>query len=84
LLVSTNFLNSDFIDRNELPPLLDAAESEGLTIVWIPVSASLYEETAIEKYQSAHPPTQPLDSLSPAAVNQALVEICKKIKSAMG
>ncbi|MEH2333028.1 COR domain-containing protein, partial [Nostoc sp.] len=83
LLVSPDFLASDFIAENELPPLLDAAEAEGLTIIWIPLSFSSYEETEIEKYQSAHPPNQPLDSLNSAQENKAWVDICKKIKAAV-
>ncbi|MBD2519673.1 toll/interleukin-1 receptor domain-containing protein [Nostoc sp. FACHB-973] len=81
LLVSPDFLASDFIADNELPPLLDAAEAEGLTIIWIPLTYSNYEETEIEKYQSAHPPNQPLESLNSAQENQAWVNICKKIKA---
>ncbi|MBD2411051.1 leucine-rich repeat domain-containing protein [Nostoc calcicola FACHB-3891] len=83
LLVSPDFLASDFIADNELPPLLDAAEAEGLTIIWIPLTYSNYEETEIEKYQSAHPPNQPLESLNSAQENQAWVNICKKIKAAV-
>ncbi|WP_138500060.1 COR domain-containing protein [Nostoc sp. PA-18-2419] len=83
LLVSPDFLASDFIAENELPPLLDAAEAEGLTIIWIPLTYSNYEETEIEKYQSAHTPNQPLDSLNSAQENQAWVNICKKIKTAI-
>ncbi|WP_375472488.1 COR domain-containing protein, partial [uncultured Nostoc sp.] len=83
LLVSPDFLASDFIAENELPPLLNAAKAKGLTIIWIPLSFSSYEETEIEKYQSAHPPNQPLDSLNSAQENQAWVDICKKIKAAV-
>ncbi|MBN4003307.1 MAG: TIR domain-containing protein [Nostoc sp. LPT] len=83
LLVSPDFLASDFIVDNELPPLLDAAEAEGLTIIWIPLNFSNYEETEIEKYQSAHPPSQPLDSLNSAQENQAWANICKNIKAAI-
>ncbi|MCW5314544.1 TIR domain-containing protein [Nostoc sp. KVJ3] len=83
LLVSPDFLASDFIADNELPPLLDAAEVEGLTIIWIPLSFSSYDETEIERYQSAHPPNQPLDSLNLAQENKAWVDICKKIKAAI-
>ncbi|MFN6502109.1 MAG: COR domain-containing protein [Nostoc sp. DedQUE01] len=83
LLVSPDFLASDFIADNELPPLLDAAEAEGLTIIWIPLTYSGYEETEIEKYLSVHPPNQPLKSLNSAQEDQAWMNICKQIKAAI-
>jgi internalin A len=80
LLVSPNFLASDFIADHELPPLLDAAQQKGLTILWIPISASSASETELYHYQAAHNPAQPLDSLGPADQNKALVKICQEIK----
>lgn len=80
LLVSPNFLNSKFIDEHELPSLLNAASHEGLTIIWILVSACLYEDTAIEMFQAAHNVENPLDSLSPSQQNQVLTEIGREIK----
>jgi hypothetical protein len=83
LLVSQPFLASDFIADEEMPAILDAAQAEGLTIIWIPVTASLYEETEIRRYQAAHDPKRPLDSLSDAQVNRAFVSIAKQIRDAM-
>lgn len=79
LLVSPAFLESEFIAEEELPPLLDAAKSEGVTILWVPVESSSFEVTPIAEYQAVHPPQKPLESLSAADRNKALVEICKVI-----
>ncbi|NLF67843.1 MAG: toll/interleukin-1 receptor domain-containing protein [Candidatus Anammoximicrobium sp.] len=82
LLVSQNFLASDFIANEEVTPILDAARSQGLTVLWIPVTASLYDETDIAEYQAAHDPARPLDSLEASQLNEALVTIAKVIRDA--
>ncbi len=84
LLVTQDFLASDFIAEHELPPLLKAAEQEGVIIFWIAVTASLYEETEIADYQAVNDPSKPLDSLKGSALNKELVEIAKEIKSKAG
>jgi hypothetical protein len=82
LLVSDHFLASDFIAKNELPPLLNAAEKEGLRVLWVLVSDSMYGSTAIADYQAAHDPARPLDSLKGADRAKAIKIICEKVKAA--
>jgi WD40 repeat protein len=82
LLVSYNFLASDFIDKEELPPLLEGAAAGSILLVPIPVSASNYETSPLAEYQFAHPPSRPLDKLRKADRNAAFVEIVKKIVAA--
>jgi len=83
LLVSQHFLASDFIAHDELPPLLQAAAADGLTILWVAVGASLYQDTEIADYQAANNPERPLDSLRPSARNKELVRIATKIREAV-
>lgn len=82
LLVTPNFLASQFIAEDELPPLLDAASSEGVTILWVAVSSSFYTITEIAKYQATNNPMRPLDMLSKAQRNKELVSICQEILNA--
>jgi internalin A len=82
LLVSPDFLASDFIQTYELPMLLNAAK-KGLKILWIPIRASSYEENNIATYQAVWSPDRPLKSLSVHKREKALVEICKEISKAV-
>jgi GTPase SAR1 family protein len=83
ILVSPNYLASDFITAHELLPLLNSAAAEGVMILWVAVSHSLYKETGIVEYQAAHDPSKPLDSLSAGELNQELARICERIKAAV-
>jgi hypothetical protein len=83
LLVSANFLHSQFIAKEELPPLLEAAKNEGLTIAWVHISECLYDFTDIKDYQAAHDISKPLDSLSESETNQVLSKISRNILNAL-
>ncbi|MGH7791464.1 MAG: toll/interleukin-1 receptor domain-containing protein, partial [Thermodesulfobacteriota bacterium] len=82
LLVSPDFLASKFIKENELPPLLKAAEKEGLTIFWIAVRDSGYKQTKIVDFKSANEPSEPLASLKTWERDSELLKICEKIAEA--
>jgi len=79
LLVSNHFLASDFINTNELPIILKAAEQKQLRVLWIYLRSCLYESTAISEYQAAHTPLKPLEELSSSKQNKVIKNICKLI-----
>ena len=79
MLVSSNFLASDFIAEVELPALLTAAAEEGLQVCWILVSACLHETSGLSRFQAAHDISRPLDSLTPAELNGTLASIAREI-----
>lgn len=65
LMVSINFMASDFIHKKELPPLLELAERRGMKIYCLILDScpfSLHKELAA--YQTANDPGSPLDGLS--------------------
>jgi internalin A len=80
LLISPDFLASDFIAEQELPPLLQVAEEGGLAVVCLHISHCLYEETVVGKYKAVNDPNQTLDLLSPAGRNKILAKACREVK----
>jgi hypothetical protein len=82
LLVSKYFLASDFIHENELPPLLQAAENEGLRIHWLPVGDCLWKLTPIHNYQALWDASKPLNLMSEGERDQHLVEAVSQIAQA--
>jgi TIR domain len=83
LLVSMNFCNSDFIAENELPPLLEAAQNEGLKIHLVIVGHSLFDETELGRYQAVNDPSKPLAAMTAASREREIVRICREIKAAV-
>jgi formylglycine-generating enzyme required for sulfatase activity len=83
LLVSSDFLASEFVTNSELPQLLAAAEEEGLRILWVPVRPSLVSWTPISAYQALLDPGQPLAGMNPVEQEEALVEIALAIEQAL-
>lgn len=80
LLVSPDFLASDFIHTDELPPLLEAAQQEGLTILPVIVSACAFRYSPLSDFQAMNDPSKPLDLLSAAEVNRVLVGLFERVR----
>ena len=82
LLVSPNFLESEFINNNELGAILTAAQERGLTVVWIYVSSCAYKATILKDFQAANDTSRPLDLLaSEGHINAELSRICENLAS---
>ena len=79
LLVSPQFLASEFIAQHELPPLLKAAQDDGVTVFWVYFSSCLYEQTEIATYQAAHDVSKPLDRLDKPERHAVLSKVCAKL-----
>jgi len=84
LLVTQNYLASDYITSNELPKMLEAAETDGMEIFWIPVRSSTYEHSPLAKLQAARAANRPLADLRAAVRDRAFVEISEKLGKVLG
>jgi WD40 repeat protein len=82
LLVTQEFIASDFIMEVELPALRGAAEEGSLTLFAIPISSCTYQATGLRDFQWARSPDAPLDLLDEPQRNRVLVEITEKLVSA--
>jgi TIR domain len=93
VLVSADFLASDFVAENELPPLLDAARREGVKILPVILKPCSFSATrSLSDYQAVNDPARPLIAMSEAEresiwvrlageVNVAVQEAQKRAKS---
>lgn len=82
LLISQDFLVSNFINNNELPQIFEKANKEGLKILWIAVRESTVEESFIDQFQAIHK-EPPLKGLRGNAREKAFKEIYYRIKEAV-
>lgn len=81
LLVSANFIASDFITNEELPSLLRAAEKEGAYIFSIIVSHCMFMDIeSIAKFQTINPPNKPLIAMSEGELDETYMKVTQEIK----
>jgi hypothetical protein len=84
LLVSADFLASEFIIENELPPLLRAAETNGTTILPVIVGPSSFPETAsLGRFQAMNDPRTPLLAMNALQQETLFDEVAKAVKAAV-
>ncbi|MDX1943513.1 MAG: toll/interleukin-1 receptor domain-containing protein [Saprospiraceae bacterium] len=84
LLVSANYLASDFINNEELPSLLTAAENEGAIILPLILSHCMFAEfESLSKFQSVNPPNKPLIEMLEGERDELFVRVTKETKNAL-
>ena len=79
LLVSTDFLASDFIQRNELTPILKKAE-EDTTILCLLVEPSLFKKTELGDFQAINNPETTLSELDKSAQERMYLKLVEEIE----
>lgn len=81
LLITTDFLASDFIAKNELPPILKAAENDGAKVIPLIVKPSRFlSNKNISQFQAINNPDKPLINLSEGERDEILVELTNTIE----
>lgn len=82
LLVSPDFLVSEFIQRKELPTLFDSAQQNGLKILWIPLSPCSWRQyPQIEQYQAAVSVKKTLAEMGKVERDRVMAGLCDHIKT---
>jgi hypothetical protein len=83
LLVSADFLASDFIAHTEVPTLLEAASTDGAVILPLVISSSRFLRTPLAQFQSVNDPARPLLSLSKAEQEDVLLRLTEAVERAL-
>ena len=86
LLMSPDFLESDFIAQEELPVLLDRAKKKegGVELRWIAVRPSDFElQPEVAADQALNEPKRPLSTLRKPAWETELTNVARKIMAAV-
>ena len=80
LLISADFLASDFIAENEIPPLLHAAQEEGVKILPVVLKPCTFSTVdALAQFQAVNDPSLPLISLNEAERESIWVKLAQTI-----
>lgn len=84
LLISADFLASDFIVTDELPPLLKAAEEEGATILPVIISPCRFERMeSLSRFQAVNDPGKPLVQMRRANREKVLDQVARAVEDAL-
>ena len=83
LLVSADFLASDFITKNELPALLVAAQTSGAIILSVILSPSGFETSSLAQFQAVNSPSRPLTRMNRNEKEETWKKVAKIVYDAI-
>ena len=84
MLVSANFMASDFIHSDELPPLLLAAKKERVTLLTVVVGHCHFANSPLSKLQAFNKPDKPLEALTLPQRNKEMARLCALLMKIFG
>jgi len=84
LLVSSDFLASNFIIEQELPPLLAAEKRQETKIISVILDYCAYKLTELANIQTMNDPAQPLGSISKLQRKQVWLKVAEEVKNNLG
>jgi hypothetical protein len=80
LIISADFIASEFITRNELPPLLKSAQDRGTLILPVIAAPSLFSyHPDLAQFQAINDPSKPLMSLSPGEQEAIFAQLAETL-----
>lgn len=80
LLVSADFLASDFVMNKEVPALLRGAESNGTVMMPLLIAPSLFEQSALSCFQAINSPENALSKLPSHKRDEILVRLAMSVE----
>src|SRR5260221_4546605 len=83
LLVSADFLASQFIAEDELPPLLKVARTRGTVILPVILSPCQFDASPLSQFQAVNNPSKPLTKLSSHQKEELWNKVAKTIHEAI-
>jgi hypothetical protein len=85
VLVSADFLASDYVAQYELPSLLEAARDDGAVILPVIVSASGYTRTGeLSQFQAINDPRQPLNGVPESDQEAVFEKVAARVEEIVG
>jgi hypothetical protein len=79
-LISADFLASDFIHAEELPPLLDAANKEGAVLLSVIVRPCAFRDSPLSRLQSVNNPSQPLSGMNKTQREHVMLSVYEELR----